>query len=212
MTERAAEPDGPEPYGSANWITVALEEYRAIRDEIIKSIEVQQMVLNFALGAVSVLLLAAFNVDVPGVTVALLILVVPTMAGLAVLMWLSEVARMMRAGLFLHTAERKINTRFEDAPLSWEKWAHGRDERPPELDCLPDVEGLQFKLVIPAFGLLAVASIAIGAALAFAEYDAGGSSGFLVVVGALVGVAAISFVGRTVQKTVIQVREMRTLY
>jgi hypothetical protein len=106
-----------------DWVGVALEEYKTLRQESLSAIEQMQRTLQIGLVAIGVL--TGFGVDAvkegTGVQVGLAIST-PLVAALVVVLRLDELYRTVNAGAHIAVLERKIARRFADQepPLSWE--------------------------------------------------------------------------------------------
>jgi hypothetical protein len=108
---------------SHEWTTVALEEYKTLRQESLAAIEQMQRTLQIGLVAISVL--TAFGVEAvnegPGVQVGLA-LATPVLAALVVALSLDELHRTVAAGAHAAVLEQRIARRVDekDPPLTWE--------------------------------------------------------------------------------------------
>jgi hypothetical protein len=107
-------------------VTVALEEYRALREEIVSSLGMQQTTLSFSTLALGGLALAGFRElgkDGSGeLAVLLFLLVLPLVSYVALFIWLGEYARTTRAGFFLKELEERINDWVGAPALTWETY------------------------------------------------------------------------------------------
>lgn len=107
-------------------VSVALEEYRSLRAEIIASLSMQQTVLSFSTLALGGLALAGFReVGKSGddaLALVIFLLALPLVSYVSLLIWLGEYARTTRAGLFLSGLEQRINTWVGDDALTWEQF------------------------------------------------------------------------------------------
>jgi hypothetical protein len=105
------------------WITVALEEYKSLRQESLAAIEQMQRTLQIGLVAIGVL--TAFGVDAvdkgEGVAIGLA-LATPLLAALVAALRLDELHRAVAAGAHAAVLEQKIAHKVgdEDEPLTWE--------------------------------------------------------------------------------------------
>jgi hypothetical protein len=141
-----------------------LRQYELIRAEVTTSMQVQQQILGFGIATIGLLAGAAFVGSKPDFRSALLVIFLPLVAYLVVTIWFSEVMRMLRAGGFLMTLEKKLD-RQGDGSLDWEfRVARGRLKYPvwkPYFGVL-DPDQLRLLSVTFLFLTLAVASIALG--------------------------------------------------
>lgn len=106
-----------------SWTSVALEEYRSLRQESLQAIDRQHQILSLG-AATSGVLLGIGVKERPGSTgaVVLLMVLMPLLAALVLRLWMGEFGRMVRAGAFVAQLEHKIGSRYkyDEAPLSWE--------------------------------------------------------------------------------------------
>lgn len=143
-----------------DWLSVVIEEYKTLRNESLASMQTQQSILRFGTAAIAVLIAAAFNLwEKSPLPEAVLLFVIPFMSYLILAIWMGEIARMMRAGIFLVELEKKINKEFADKPkaLTWEKWLREtqHDGKTPQLRW-------NYYAIISLFLLIALGSIGIG--------------------------------------------------
>ncbi len=147
----------------SNAIETLLEEYKTLRQEIANSITAQYAIVSFGAVAVGLLVTAGARAGAqpgrpPGVDEALLaaifLLGVPAICLLVVVMWMNEVARMLRAGYHVLRLEERINLLAGRVLLTWESAAHQESQ--------PDVERVHYKLLTRVFGLIALVFIALG--------------------------------------------------
>jgi hypothetical protein len=117
-------------------VSVALEEYRALRDEIVASLSMQQTVLSFSTLALGGLALAGFRAlgkdDDDVVALVIFLLALPLVSYVSHLIWLGEYARTTRAGLFLAGLEHRINTWVGYEALTWEQSLRRHDAKYPQ--------------------------------------------------------------------------------
>jgi hypothetical protein len=105
------------------WITVALEEYKSLRQESLSAIEQMQRTLQIGLVAIGVL--TAFGADAvtrgTGVAVGLA-LATPVLAALVAALRLDELHRAVAAGAHAAGLEQRIARKVRDEvpPLTWE--------------------------------------------------------------------------------------------
>lgn len=113
-------------------VAAKMEEYKAVRAEILVAINSQHASLRF--GSAVVLALFVFAVRDRGpmdggefttcFTYFVLLLAIPIICYVTIMIWLGEVWRMMRAGEYLELLEREINYQHfgEERVLNWENW------------------------------------------------------------------------------------------
>jgi hypothetical protein len=141
-----------------------LKQYELIRAEVIASMQVQQQILGFGIATIGLLAGAAFVGKNDAHRSDLLIVFVPLISYLAVTIWFSEVMRMLRAGAFMLTLEKRLDD-CGDGSLEWEyRVARGRLRYPmwkPYFGVL-DPDQLRLIAVTLLFLTLAAASIVLG--------------------------------------------------
>ena len=107
----------------SEWVTVALEEYKTLRQESLAAIEQMQRTLQIGLVAIGVL--TAFAVEAVGEGAGVqvgLALAAPLLAALVAALRLDELHRAVAAGAQVAVLEQQIGRRVgdEDPPLTWE--------------------------------------------------------------------------------------------
>ncbi len=107
---------------SPDWVTIALEEYRTLRQESLAAMEQMQRTLQG--GVVAIGVLTGFGVEADAAESATQIGLVAgaaIFAGLVMVMWLDELQRSVRAGAHIARLEGRIAERSGDpSPLTWE--------------------------------------------------------------------------------------------
>jgi hypothetical protein len=136
-------------------VAVLMEEYRTLRDESLTALKLQHGILQFGVAGLGVLL--GLGADMAGLGSALLLLAaVPVLALLIVVIWSTELRRMVRAGTHLVGIERRVNGELDsELPiLTWETSIRNGQ--------LPRITGkdLAVTLLLAAISIL---SLAIGA-------------------------------------------------
>ena len=106
------------------WFELALQEYNALREEILTTMGTQDGTLRFAAATVGIVLTGGFNIwrhTLPATLV--FVVVVPYLCMMVLIVWLGEVTRMMRAGKHLE----RLEERFEEVAhppepvMRWER-------------------------------------------------------------------------------------------
>ena len=108
-----------------DWLSVVTEEYKTLRNESLASMQTQQSILRFGTAAIAVVIATGFNLwEKSPLPEMVFLLFIPAISYLVLTIWMGEIARMMRAGIFLVKLEEKINKEFGDKPkaLTWENW------------------------------------------------------------------------------------------
>jgi hypothetical protein len=141
-----------------------LKQYELLRAEVTTSLQLQQQALSFGIATLGVLAGVAFVADEERFRGDVLVVFLPLIAYLALIVWFSEVMRMLRAGAFLMTLEKQLDD-LGDGSLVWEKTvAQGRLKHPmwkPYFGLL-DPDQLRLLSVTALFFVMALASILLG--------------------------------------------------
>lgn len=125
----AATPTSLQP-GQA--VEISLQEYAAIRGEILTSLSNQVSVLSFGAATVGLIVAATATLwrDEPMLAGLLALIIVPAICFLSLTVFLGEQVRLFRAGRFLHELERRLNQAAKPtiqaehghSLLTWEQW------------------------------------------------------------------------------------------
>lgn len=108
-----------------DWLEIAIEEYKTLREESLTSMKMQQSILTFGTATIGLIITTGFNVwDKTPLPEILFLFLAPAIVYLIILVWLGEVGRMFRAGRFIADIEDKINLQFpgKEKALTWENW------------------------------------------------------------------------------------------
>lgn len=143
-----------------DWFIPLLEEYKTLRTESLESMKGQQSTLRVGAATVGVVIAAGFNVwDKPLLPDLVFLLFTPFICYLSLVIWIGEVARMMRAGYYLSKIEQKVNSCFqnEENIIFWENWLRAKDTKGKT----PQMK-LNYLAIIALFFSTAFASIIIG--------------------------------------------------
>ena len=143
-----------------DWLSVVTEEYKTLRNESLASMQTQQSILRFGTAAIAVVIATGFNLwGKSPLPEMVFLLFIPSISYLVLTIWMGEIARMMRAGIFLVKLEEKINKEFGDKPkaLTWENWLREtqHDRKTPQLRW-------NYYSIIFLFFSMAIVSIGIG--------------------------------------------------
>jgi hypothetical protein len=184
------------------WYKTAIEEYRSLRSEAVKTREAALSTLQ--LGVALVAALVGLGVTLRSekfLGAGLLSVVVPVMVGFTFELWIGEIRRSVRAGAIVAAIEQRFAQYFKDDPLGppmgWETWLR----RPASNGGYPVTKGrsqqehdsLVLALAISAFlFVVAAGSCVLGLHFMWhAKYD-----GATEVVGIAMGVGLILLVVR----------------
>lgn len=145
--------DASEP----SWTSVALEEYRSLRQESLQAIDRQHQILALGTATSGVLLgIGAKAKPRSTIAVTLLMVLMPVLASLVVALWIGEFERMVRAGAHVAQLEWRINGRFNDEsgpPLTWESRLRRGPARPRVRWLYPAIMGVLIGLGAAAAAL-----------------------------------------------------------
>jgi hypothetical protein len=164
----------------------ALTEYTALRDEILQAMRSQQSVLGFGTAALALLVGAGLDVAERQASAVIFLVLLPFVAQLVLLVWGTEIFRLLRASDYLAHFEDRMADRLGERVLRWEWWIRGAFD---EGHAWPDLERHQSVAIRLMFNLISVGSLALGTFSAFRRLDFGLAS-FLVAFG--LGVFAVS--------------------
>ena len=149
--------------GEPAWLELALTEYRALRDEILTTMETQQGTLRFGTATLSILVVGTLNVwDEKLVAALAFLFAIPFLTNLMITIWMGEVTRMMRAGDHLARIETELRAVYPEIPSPIMRWETGlRDPRSPTTRYKRHYEW-NYLAIILIFWTMAVASMAVG--------------------------------------------------
>jgi hypothetical protein len=114
-----------------DWQIVALEEYKSLRAESLDSIRMQHLIVAIGGVAVGLLMVWGFLIWERLLVPDLVFLVfAPAICYTVLIVWMGEVARLMRVGFYLSEKEREISASFPEHPnaLRWENWLRDESE------------------------------------------------------------------------------------
>jgi hypothetical protein len=145
------------------WLELALAEYKALRDEILTTMETQQGTLRFGTAALSILVVGSINVwEDELVTTLAFLFAIPFLSKLVITIWMGEVTRMMRAGDHLVDVERSLQKVYPEMPEPIMRWeTRLRDRHSPTTRWKQHYEW-NYLAIILMFWTIAVGSMALG--------------------------------------------------
>jgi hypothetical protein len=147
------------------WLDLALEEYRALRSEILTTMQTQQSTLTLGTAAIGIIVARGFNVwSDPAVAAILFLFVTPFVCKLVLTIWMGEVTRMMRAGGHIHDFEHLVHANVPNLPqavFNWETRLRAQDPNSRVTRWQRHYEWNYLAIVL-MYWLIAVASIAVG--------------------------------------------------
>jgi hypothetical protein len=152
------------------WRSLLIEEYKALREEVIASLASQQQILGFGAATLGLVIgpgLALWGSNTEATELPFLIVFgffVPLLSGIVVVIWFGEVLRMIRAGYAVAGLESTLNDDLKEAgwpapALSWESFL--RDERQPKRKLKLRGFVINFWGVIAAFGAIALTAFTL---------------------------------------------------
>lgn len=105
------------------WLELAIQEYNALREEILTTMRTQDGTLRFGAATVGIVTAAGFNVWDDTVAATMIFLaVVPFICTIVLIIWMGEVTRMMRAGRHLQRLEEVFAHEIPYLPAPVMKW------------------------------------------------------------------------------------------
>jgi hypothetical protein len=107
-----------------SWEEIAIEEYKSLRQESADAIRAQLTIVNYGLTIIGALLAFAFERQDESDQFSLIIFLgfLPILCYIVIIIWLGEIVRMSRCGMYLSNLEKEFGKRFHPdiAPLGWE--------------------------------------------------------------------------------------------
>jgi hypothetical protein len=109
-----------------------LEEYRALRSEIIQSMDDGNQIMSFGLASLGVLFGAAVQMADTWAAFVAFVVCLPMLSALILSYWVAAQERIAKASHYLSGTERRLKKSggFESA-VSWESWLRRRDSTEP---------------------------------------------------------------------------------
>jgi hypothetical protein len=118
---------------SVERIEFDLEEYRALRSEIIQSIDDGNKIIAFGLAAIGLVFGAGLRYKDDLLGFLILGFFLPVLSALMLSMWFTAHERMARASHYLSGVEARIKSALNDAgSVSWEAWLRGNPNSWPK--------------------------------------------------------------------------------
>jgi hypothetical protein len=145
------------------WFELALQEYSALRDEILTTMGTQDGTLRFAAATVGIVLTGGFSIWNDTIPATLIFLVVvPYLCLMVLIVWMGEVTRMMRAGKHISLLEEVFEDHVADLPEPVMRWE--RNLRDPTAESTRWARHYEWNYlaIIFMFWSLGVVSIAAG--------------------------------------------------
>lgn len=131
-----------------------LEQYRALRSEVLRTMEDGNQILAFGLAAVGIVLGVAVSVRSTFLGFLVFVAFLPILAALVMSVWFAAQERMARASHFLSGIEARIKEAIGSNAVSWELWLRGvQSEKETEHFWWTELSAISL------FGLIIVGSI-----------------------------------------------------
>jgi len=146
----------------SDWLFVAIEEYKTLRMEILEAIKLQYSIIQIGLTTIGLLIaLLPALIDKEYLPQVFLLILIPATSYITLLLWIGEVERMMRAGIYIFNLEEEVRNLFKDmpSPLNWETWLKGSTGKAKHIDRHMTSN---YKAVIALYLGAAMASFSIG--------------------------------------------------
>jgi len=143
-----------------SWTDLALEEYRALRAEVVATMQTQGNSLSFGSATLGLVAAGAFNVWKEAfLTTVIFMFVVPFVCSLVLIIWMGEVTMMHRAGEHLLGLETELQRAFGVKPegpvFSWESHLRSGPRRERHF-------GWNYAAIIWMFLSIAAGSVLLG--------------------------------------------------
>jgi len=163
-------PDGPPQGGQQEpWRDLAIEEYRALRAEVIASLQGQLQALGLGTAAIGVLAAGGFNVwdRSPYGAAAVFFVGLPLLALLGLYVWTGENARIMGAGTHMLLIEHEMRVLYPGMPRNVFSWEAQLAEKKRDRNLL--TIDLRFVPVSLIYSIIAIGSVLVGRHLVESE-------------------------------------------
>ena len=189
MPEANAQKDTAARELALHWQDLALEEYRALRGEIVATMETQDGGLRFGVAALGIVSAAGFNVWDDTAAAALIFLaVVPFVSAVVLTVWMGEVSRMMRAGSHIHRLEQFIQEQNPGLPEPVMRWETRLRDPRSEITRWERQYEWNYHAIVILFWSIGIASIGAGTYRAlWGEKPLGNTAAVVVVAGVTLG-------------------------
>jgi len=166
LTERADGSAAASGSEKPPWVDLALEEYKALRGEVLATMQTQGASLTFGTATLGIVAAGAFNVwKEQFIATIVFMFVVLFVCSLVLVVWLGELTRMMRAGQHLFGLEKALQTAFGIDPggpvFSWESHLRSGSTSPTEHPSMRQF-GWNYAAIIWMFLSIAVGSVFLG--------------------------------------------------
>lgn len=100
-----------------------LEQYRALREEVLRSMEDGNQIMGFGLAAVGLVVSAGASVEDRLLAILIFGLLLPALSGLILSLWFAAQERLARASHFLTGVEARVKQALgTTGSVSWEEW------------------------------------------------------------------------------------------
>lgn len=163
MPESAAQGDTAAREPAARWQELALEEYRALRGEIVATMQTQDGGLRLGVAAIGIVSAAGFNVWNDTAASALIFLaVVPFVSAVVLTVWMGEVSRMMRAGRHVYRLEKFIHDQNPGLPDPVMTWETRLRERSPDTTDWERQYQWNYRAIVLLFWSIGIAAACAG--------------------------------------------------
>ena len=142
------------------WIQIALEEYKSLRNESLEAVRTQQTTVKLGIVIIGCIMVTGFNLwDKSLLSDIIFFIFIPLLCYITIVIWIGEVERMMRTCYFLTTLEKKISRAYPNTPnlLNYESWLRNHKSKSE----LPQLTR-NYIAVIVLFFLMTIASIITG--------------------------------------------------
>lgn len=112
-------------------VTFEMEQYRALRGEILRGMEDGNQVISYGLAAIGLVVTAGFSQKDNTIGFVLTVVLIPLLSSLVMSLWLGTLERIARASFFITGIEHRIKEALGVPALpTWDTWLRSK---------LPDV-------------------------------------------------------------------------
>jgi hypothetical protein len=101
---------------------IELEQYRALRGEILRAMEDGNQVMSFGLAAIGIVISAGLGVKDTALGFIMFAAVVPLLSALVLSIWFASYERLGRASYFITGIEQRLKHAIQTEFPTWDSW------------------------------------------------------------------------------------------
>jgi cell division protein FtsW (lipid II flippase) len=101
---------------------IEMEQYRALRGEILRAMEDGNQVMSFGLAAIGIVISAGLSVKDTALGFIMFAAVVPLLSALVLSIWFASYERLGRASYFITGIEQRLKQAVQNEFPTWDSW------------------------------------------------------------------------------------------